>query len=123
MEVAHAKLSSLSRNFIVKYSDDETFDYDKYVPVDDNPNKHEFFQIIERSNNRMQHLMLMTRFLLIEEADGYADLKDAAVVEFIEKYNDKNGIGNYSFENDEIAKNCIRNLSFTSYAKFSKVIL
>lgn len=111
MEVAHAKLSSLSRNFIVKYSDDETFDYEKYLPVDENPNKHPFFQIIERSNNRMQHLMLMTRFLLIEEADGYAELKDAAVVGFIEKYDNKEGIGNYSFENTDIAKNCIRNLN------------
>lgn len=111
MEVAHAKLSSLSRNFIVKYSDDETFDYDKYVPVDENKNKHNFFQIIERANNRMQHLMLMTRFLLIEEANGYADLKDAAVVDFIGKYDVKNGIGNYTFENNEISKNCIRNLN------------
>ena len=111
MEVAHAKLSSLSRNFIVKYSDDETFDYENYIPIDNNPNKHAFFQIIERSNNRMQHLMLMTRFLLIEEADSYADLKDAAVVDFIEKYDVKDGIGNYSFENNEIAKNCIRNLN------------
>jgi Protein of unknown function DUF262/HNH endonuclease len=111
MEIAHAKLSSLSRNFIVKYSDDETFDYDKYLPVDNNPNKHQFFRIIERSNNRMQHLMLMTRFLLIEDADGYTDLKDAAVEQFIQKYDQKDGIGNYSFENNEVAKNCIRNLT------------
>lgn len=59
----------------------------------------------------MQHLMLMTRFLLIEEADGYSDLKDAAVVDFIEKHDVKDGIGNHSFENNEIAKNCIRNLN------------
>lgn len=111
MEVAHAKLSSLSRNFIVKYSDDETFDYEKYVPVDDNPNKHDFFQIIERSNNRMQHLMLMTRFLLIEEADSYADLKDAAVIDFIEKHDINDGIGNNTYENREVAKSCIRNLN------------
>ena len=111
MEIAHAKLSSLSRNFIVKYSDDETFDYVKYVPVDENPNKHNFFQIIERDNNRMQHLTLMTRFLIIEEADGYADLKDAAVTAFIDKYDEKDGIGNYTFENNEIAKSCIRNLN------------
>lgn len=111
MEIAHAKLSSLSRNFIVKYSDDETFDYDKYSPIDENPNKHKFFRIIERDNNRMQHLTLMTRFLIIEQADGYAELKDAAVTDFIEKDDDPNGIGNYTFENNEIAKNCIRNLN------------
>ena len=111
MEIAHAKLSSLSRNFIVKYSDDETFDYETYIPIDENPNKHKFFQIIERSNNRMEHLTLMTRFLIIEEANGYVELKDTAVTEFIEKFDDKDGVGNYSFENNEIAKNCIRNLN------------
>lgn len=111
MEIAHAKLSSLSRNFIVKYSDDETFDYDTYIPIDENPNKHKFFQIIERANNRMEHLTLMTRFLIIEEADGYVELKDTAVTEFIEKFDDKTGVGNYSFENNEIAKSCIRNLN------------
>lgn len=111
MEIAHAKLSSLSRNFVVKYSDDETFDYENYVPIDTNPNKHKFFQIIERDNNRMQHLTLMTRFLLIEDVDGYADLKDSAVTEFIEKYIEKDGIGKYSFEETDIAKNCIKNLN------------
>jgi hypothetical protein len=111
MEIAHAKLSSLSRNFIVKYSDDETFDYETYIPIDENPNKHKFFQIIERSNNRMEHLTLMTRFLIIEEANGYVELKDTAVTEFIEKFDDKDGVGNYLFENNEIAKNCIRNLN------------
>lgn len=111
MEIAHAKLSSLSRNFIVKYSDDETFDYKKYVPIDDNPHKHKFFQIIERDNNRMQHLTLMARFLIIEEANDYTDLKDSAVTEFIEKSDDPHGIGNYSFEEGAIAKNCIRNLN------------
>jgi hypothetical protein len=111
MEIAHAKLSSLSRNFVVKYSDDETFDYDNYVPIDSNPDKHKFFQIIERDNNRMQHLTLMTRFLIIEEANGYAELKDVAVTEFIEKYVADDGIGNYTFENSEIAKNCIKNLN------------
>lgn len=110
MEIAHAKLSSLTRNFIVKYSDDETFDYEKYLPIDENPNKHDFFKIIERGNNRMQHLMLMTRFLLIEEADNYVDLKDFAVVEFIEKYDANDGIGNYSFESTDLAKRCIKYL-------------
>jgi len=111
MEIAHAKLSSLSRNFIVKYSDDETFNYETYIPIDENPNKHKFFQIIERSNNRMEHLTLMTRFLIVEEANGYVELKDTAVTEFIEKFDDKAGVGNYSFENNEIAKSCIRNLN------------
>lgn len=111
MEIEHAKLSSLSRNFIVKYSDDETFDYDKYEPVDANPHKHKFFQILGRKNDRMQHLTTMTRFLLIEEAGGYADLKDSAVVDFIVKHEVPDGIGNYSLENRDFAKACLRNLN------------
>ena len=42
MEVAHAQLSSLTRNFIVKYADDQTFDYEGYKPVDNNPDKKPF---------------------------------------------------------------------------------
>jgi len=63
--------------------------------------------------------MTMTRFLLIEEADGYADLKDSAVVEFIDKYEDENGIGNYSFEDKSFAKDCLRNLDLF-FAIFEK---
>ena len=59
MEIAHARLSSISRNFIVKYGDDITFDYEKYKPIDKNNNKHKFFQVIDRKNNRMQHLALL----------------------------------------------------------------
>lgn len=32
LEVAHAQLSSLTRNLIVAYSVDQTFDYSKYEP-------------------------------------------------------------------------------------------
>ncbi len=119
MEVAHAKLSSLSRNFIVKYSDDETFDFENYLPIDENKNKHDFFKIIRRNNNRMQHLTLMTRFLIIEESDGYADLENWAVIEYINKYIADDGVGNYSFENNEIAKSCLSNLN-TFYKIFKE---
>lgn len=110
MEKAHARLSSLSRNFIVKYSDNQSFDFVHYLPVDANPHKHKFFQILGKKNDRMQHLTTMTRFLLIEQAGGYADLKDSAVVDFIDKYEDADGIGNYSFEQKDFAKECLRNL-------------
>ena len=43
MEVAHARLSSLPRNFVVKYADDISFDYDSYLPIEDNPDTHSFF--------------------------------------------------------------------------------
>ena len=56
MEIAHARLSSLPRNFVVKYADDSSFDYEGYEPIEDNPDKHAFFRTITRSNDRMQHL-------------------------------------------------------------------
>jgi len=104
MEIAHARLSSLSRNFVVKYADDITFDYDSYKPVDENPDKHRFFNIIYRKNDRMQHLALMTRFLILEENGGIADLKDSNIMDYIEKYQRDDGVGNTSFENEPQAK-------------------
>jgi len=111
MEIAHSRLSSLTRNFVVKYSDDITFDYDKYIPVDANLDKHPFFKIINRDNNRMQHLALLTRFLLLEEADGSTDVKESNVSYFIDKHKVDDGIGNYSFENNDIAKAVLSNLN------------
>src|SRR6185312_2274826 len=82
MEIAHARLSSLVRNFVVKYADDYTFDFNAYAPADSNKNKHKFFRIYRTSNERMQHLLLMTRFLILEEAGGPTELKDSAVSTF-----------------------------------------
>jgi hypothetical protein len=104
MEIAHSRLSSLARNFIVKYSDDITFDYPNYEPIDLNEDKHSFFDVIHRDNNRMQHLALLTRFLLFEFADGPTDVKESNVAEFIDKYQREDGIGNYSFEETKEAK-------------------
>lgn len=98
MEVAHAQLSSLTRNFIVKYSDDQTFDYESYEPIDNNPNKHPFFSLLNTDNNRMKHLQFMARFLLIETGDGYADLSDRRIEEFIDQAKQDYGIGNLAYE-------------------------
>ena len=117
MEVAHAQLSSLSRNFIVKYSDDLTFDYDAYKPIDTNPDKLPFFELLDVDNGRMKHLQFIARFLLIEKEGGYADLSDKKITEFINNYKTKNGIGNYSFENERIAVNVKSNLN-TFYSIF-----
>ncbi len=76
MEIAHARLSSPVRNFIVKYADDITFDFGCYKPVDSNKDKHPFFRIIDRDNGRMQHLSLLGRLLLIEKAGGPTDIRD-----------------------------------------------
>lgn len=111
MEKSHARLSSLARNFIVKYSDDITFDYERYIPIDENKEKHKFFQIISRDNGRMQHLSLLARILMLEEENGPTDLKDQFVVEYIERYMRDDGVGDYSFENLPHARNTISNLN------------
>ena len=85
MEVAHARLSSLPRNFVVKYADDISFDYDSYLPIEDNPDTHAFFRTITRPNGRMQHLAILTRLLILEEQEGPADISDTNVSQFIEK--------------------------------------
>lgn len=114
MEVAHARLSSLVRNFLVKYADDQTFDYEKYQPVENNPNKHSFFDILNRPNDRMQHLSLLARFMLIEIQGGAADLKDGEIIDLIEKSQQTNGIGDNSYEQESVAKavlGCLRHFS------------
>ncbi len=111
MEIAHSRLSSLSRNFIVKYSDDITFDYSSYHPVDNNRDKHPFFTLIQRNNDRMQDLGLMARFLLIELSDGPTDIRQSDVTDLIDKHQTKDGIGNYSFEQEKEAKSVLRNLN------------
>ena len=107
MEIAYSRLASLSRNFVEKYADDITFDFAKYEPLDSNPNKHPFFSVIERSNDRMQHLALLTRFLIFEEKDGPAEIQNADVMEYIDKHQVDDGIGNYSFEQSHIAKDTL----------------
>ncbi len=108
MEIAHSRLSSLARNFVVKYADDQQFDFEHYVPIDSNPDKHPFFSVIDRNNDRMQHLALLTRLLLIEESDGPAHIKDTNVMEYVDKWQRTDGIGNYSLESEPHAKRVLR---------------
>lgn len=110
MEVAHAQLSSLTRNFIVKYSDDLTFNYNKYEPVDNNPDKLPFFSLLNVDNNRMKHLQFMARFVMIELGDGYADLSDKKIEAFINNAKGEDGIGDYSYENKHEAKEVLKTL-------------
>jgi hypothetical protein len=115
MEVAHSRLSSLARNFVVKYADDIRFDYESYRPVDGNPDKHLFFKVIDRRNDRMQHLALLTRLLIFEESfeenNGLADIKHTDVLDYVNRYQRADGIGNYEMEHMTHAK---RVLSYTS---------
>lgn len=119
MEVAHAQISSLSRNFIVKYSDDLTFDYKAYKPVDSNPDKLPFFNLLDVDNDRMKHLQFIARFLLIEKERGYADLSDKKITEFIDQHKTVSGIGDYSFEDTKIAIEVKNNLN-TFYSIFKE---
>lgn len=100
MEVAHAQLSSLTRNFIVKYADDQTFNYIDYKPIDSNPDKKPFFSLLSVDNIRMKHLQFMARFIMIERGKGYADLSDRKIEEFIDNSKQDDGIGNLDFENE-----------------------
>jgi 5-methylcytosine-specific restriction endonuclease McrA len=111
MEVAHAQLSSLTRNFIVKYADDQTFDYKNYEPIESNPNKLPFFLLLNVDNNRMKHLQFMARFIMVEQGGGYADLSDRKIEEFINNAKQDDGIGNFSFEDEPEAKATIQTLN------------
>ena len=111
MEVAHARLSSLSRNFVVHHADDIRFDYEAYKPVDTNPNKHPFFKIIRMGNNRMEHLALLTRFLLYEEGGGPADAQNKDVSRYIDRFQQEDGIGNFSFDKRPQARAVIGHLN------------
>ncbi|SKA24668.1 HNH endonuclease [Enhydrobacter aerosaccus] len=108
MEIAHARLASLSRNFVVKYADEIGFDFAAYEPVDSNPSKHPFFSVIDRGNDRMQHLALLTRLLIFEEKDGPADVRESDVMEYIDKHQRDDGIGNDTFENEPTAREVLK---------------
>lgn len=111
METAHSKLSSLARNFVVKYADDQRFDYQTYEPIQGNPDKHPFFKLLRRKNNRMQHLALLVRFLIIEREDGIVDINNSDVVSHIEDTQVYHGIGNFSLEHEPYAKSVLHNLN------------
>jgi hypothetical protein len=111
MEIAHARLSSPVRNFIVKYADDITFDFGCYKPVDSNKDKHPFFRIIDRDNGRMQHLSLLGRLLLIEKAGGPTDIRDKIFGDLIDATQEPNGIGNETFEAKPVASNVLKTLN------------
>ena len=108
MEVEHSKLYSASRNFIVKYSDNMCFDYNTYQSKDDNPNRHKFFELLNIDNERLDHLGLMGRFLLLEENNGAAELGKNYLITLIDDWNNK---PLEDFEKTHQAKRCIKTLN------------
>lgn len=111
MEVAHAQLSSLTRNFIVKYADDQSFDYERYEPIENNKYKHPFFTLLDVDNSRMKHLQFMARFLMIEENGGYTDLGDRKIEDFINSRKQSDGVGNLSYELESKATSVLKTLN------------
>ncbi len=117
LETAHSRLTSTVRNFIVKFADDYDFDFAQYREIDPNDKyKHVFFkEIYGRKNRRMEHLGMLARLLLTEQADGPTDTRDSAITSLIDKTrDDENGIGDSSFENKQSAKSLLRTLTALS---------
>ena len=59
----------------------------------------------------MQHLALLTRFLILEDAGGPADVKNTDVMDFIDQGQRTDGIGNTTYENDSVAKAALANMT------------
>jgi hypothetical protein len=107
IEEEHSKLYSAARNYITINADDISFDYTKYQPVDINPNRHLFFNILPVKNNRMQHLALLARFLMLEKEDGPADLGEKYLSNFIDEWADKDL---KEFEKENMVRYCRKTL-------------
>ncbi len=115
IESFHSKLGSNVRNFVSLHADDYIFDFDAYQPMNENPGRHPFFsKIIGMPNDRMQHLLLLTRFLMVEFADGPAHVgKEHLEDFFVKKYPRKTQteLIDREFLNLKETKSCLSNLN------------
>jgi hypothetical protein len=84
IEKNHSKTYSPARNYIVKNADDINFDQERYESRDFNPNRHEFFTLLSQKNDRLQHLSLLARFLLIEINKGPAKVTGMEVTKLFD---------------------------------------
>jgi len=111
METLHSRLYSGVRNFLAKYADDISYDFTHYEFLDSNPDQHPFFRrILDMYNDRMQHLAVLARMLLIETADGPTDLRNETIEAFVERF-PIHGLTDISFENTSEARSCIHALN------------
>jgi len=108
IEVEHSKLYSAARNFITKYADDLSFNYQDYVSRDSNPDQHNFFRVISLDNSRLQHLALVARFLMLEFAKGPTDLGLTYLSNFIDLWDGKDLS---VFESMKEVKRCIETIN------------
>lgn len=106
-EIEHSKLYSASRNFIVKYADDISFNDEEYLSKDENPDRHKFFKIIKQNNDRLQNLALLARFLIIEFEDGPSELKDTEITKLMDHYSN---MSLSEFEKKKEVINCLNML-------------
>ncbi len=107
MEVEHSKLYSAARSFVVKHADDISFDYENYLSLDSNKDRHPFFSHIPIDNDRLQHLAILARFLMFEFAAGPTDVGTASLRKFIDEWTDKDL---EEFSRTEEAKRCLKTL-------------
>ena len=111
MERAHAMLSSLARNFIVRYADDFDYNFQVYEEIDPNPDKHGFFsKYYGQNNNRMQHLQFLGRVLLVEMADGPTDATNKEVEKLIDETQEEGGLASLDYAEKEEARNALAHL-------------
>lgn len=103
IEKEHSKLYSAARGFVTKYADDLSFDYQEYKSRSRNPERHRFFKIINMKNDRLQHLALLTRFLILEFDGGPANLNRSKLGKFIDEWEGKSL---EEFEEKEEVKKC-----------------
>ena len=113
IETLHSRLYSNVRNFVSKHADTYSFDYEQYTPKDDNPDIHSFFgKVIDISNDRMQYLLLLTRFLMVEFADGPTDVGDKKIKAFFDKFPVKtNSFIAPEFIARQEVKDCLSNMN------------
>ncbi|NMJ77086.1 DUF262 domain-containing protein [Nanohaloarchaea archaeon] len=84
IEKNHSKTFSPARNFIVKTADNISFDEKEYKSKDGNPERHQFFELLNRDNDRLQHLSLLARFILFELNEGPAKVTGKEVTKLFD---------------------------------------
>ncbi|MDL0140300.1 DUF262 domain-containing protein [Halobacterium salinarum] len=84
LEENHSKIYSPVRNYIVERADDIKFDMETYTSLDENPDRHEFFTLLNYGNNRLKHLGLLARFILIEIDEGPAKITNHEVTKLFD---------------------------------------
>jgi hypothetical protein len=107
MEQEHSKLYSAVRNFVTKYADEIAFDWKSYEHRSTNPDRHPFFEIIDQPNDRMQHLALLVRFLMIELEGRVTDLNYKRFPDLFDRFD---GVPLEEFEEKSWVKKCRNHL-------------